>query len=328
MVTVHALGKLARADAHECDTVAVRLVHVCLNLKDKRREVLVERADFLTLGETGRRRRGHIQEVLEERLDTEVGQRGAEEDRREGTGLNALQIEILAGAAQKLDVILQGVPQIVADQRLERRIIDGVNSGFCLARTGNRCRLECHDVVFLTVIDALEFFSAADRPVDRIGIDTELLFQLVQQIIRVAGLKIHLVDKCEDRDTAHGADLEQLARLRLDTLGGVDDHDGRIRRHQRAVGVLREVLMSRGIQNVDAVIRVLELQDRRGNRDAALFLDFHPVGNRMTRILFALYRTGELDCSAVQKEFFRNRCLTGVRVRNDRKRAALGNFFL
>jgi hypothetical protein len=37
--------------------------------------------------------------------------------------------------------------------------------------------------------------------------------------------------------TAQAADLEQLARLRLDALGGVDHHDRRIDRGQRAIGI-------------------------------------------------------------------------------------------
>ena len=61
---------------------------------------------------------------------------------------------------------------------------------------------------------------------------------------------------------AHHTDLEQLSGLRLDTLGTVDYHDGRIRRHQGTVSILREVLMSRCIKDVDAVTPVIELQYR------------------------------------------------------------------
>ena len=62
---------------------------------------------------------------------------------------------------------------------------------------------------------------------------------------------------------AHNADLEQLSRLRLDTLGSVNDHDCGVRCHQGTVGILREILMSRGIQNIDAVPVILELQSRK-----------------------------------------------------------------
>ena len=98
------------------------------------------------------------------------------------------------------------------------------------------------------VIDALELLAAADGPVHGIGLDAKLVFQLVEQVERVLGLAVHLVDKREDRDMAHGADLEQLARLRLDALAAVDDHNGGVRRHKRAVGILREILMARRIE--------------------------------------------------------------------------------
>ena len=48
--------------------------------------------------------------------------------------------------------------------------------------------------------------------------------------------------------------LEQLDGLRLNTLGSVDDHDSGVSRHQGTVGILREILMSRCIQDVDTII--------------------------------------------------------------------------
>ena len=62
--------------------------------------------------------------------------------------------------------------------------------------------------------------------------------------------------------------------------------------------------MSRGIQNVDAIAFILELQNRRGHGNAALLFDLHPVGNRGSTILFSLDRTGLRDSSAVQQELF------------------------
>ena len=56
--------------------------------------------------------------------------------------------------------------------------------------------------------------------------------------------------------------LNSLMVWASNALGGVNDHDGGIRRHQGAVGVLTEVLVARGVQNVDALALVVELQDR------------------------------------------------------------------
>ena len=126
---------------------------------------------------------------------------------------------------------------------------------------------------------------------------------------------------------AQGADLEQLDGLGLNALGGVDDHDRRVRCHQGAVGILREVLMARGVQNVHALACVVELQHRRGDRDAALFLDVHPVGHGVLCALLALDRACLIDGSAVQQQLFGQRRFAGVGVADDRKRPAALDFF-
>ena len=66
-----------------------------------------------------------------------------------------------------------------------------------------------------------------------------------------ATFTIHLVDEGDDRNAAQAADFEKLAGLRLNTLCGVDDHDGRIDRSQRPVGVFREILMPRRVEQVE-----------------------------------------------------------------------------
>ena len=86
--------------------------------------------------------------------------------------------------------------------------------------------------------------------------------------------------------------------------------------------------MARRVQNVDAEAVIFKLEYGRGDRDAALLLDFHPVGNRMACIFLALDRAGELDRSAVQQEFLCNGSFTGIRMRDNRKRPAFFNFIL
>ena len=82
MVYFHAGLELAGYNTHEGDTVTVRLVHVCLDLEDKGREIIVKRADFTGDGLSRQRRSGHLQEMLQEGLYTEVGQSGTEKYRR------------------------------------------------------------------------------------------------------------------------------------------------------------------------------------------------------------------------------------------------------
>jgi hypothetical protein len=47
---------------------------------------------------------------------------------------------------------------------------------------------------------------------------------LVEELEGILALAVHLVDEGDDRHVAQAADLEQLAGLRLDALGGVDHH--------------------------------------------------------------------------------------------------------
>ena len=84
--------------------------------------------------------------------------------------------------------------------------------------------------------------------------------------------------------------------------------------------------MAWGIQNVNALVAVAELQNRRRDRNTALLFNFHPVGDRMTAVLFALHHTGFLNGAAVQQKLLGDGGLAGVRVRNNRKRAPVPNF--
>ena len=56
----HAGGKLARADAHKRNSVTVCLVHVCLNLEYKRREILTKRINFSDIRLARQRRVSHL----------------------------------------------------------------------------------------------------------------------------------------------------------------------------------------------------------------------------------------------------------------------------
>ena len=125
---------------------------------------------------------------------------------------------------------------------------------------------------------------------------------------------------------AHDADFEQLSCLRLHTLGRVNHHDRGIRRHQRPVSILREILMPRRIQDIDAESPVIKLQDRRRYRDTSLFLDLHPVRNRMLCSRLSFDRSRLVDRASIQQELLGQRCFSGIRMGNDRKRPPLFYF--
>ena len=179
----------------------------------------------------------------------------------------------------------------------------------------------------LSVIYSLELLTASDRPVHRVSSYAELLLELVEKVEGIASLTVHLVDEGEDRNIAHRADLEELSRLRLDTLCRVDDHYRRVCRHKSTVGVLREVLVTRGIKNIYAIAVVLELKHRGGDGYTSLLLYLHPVGYRVLVGLLALYRACGLYCASVKQKLLGKSSFTCVGVRDYCKRSSSLSLF-
>ena len=73
--------KLARTDPHECDPVAMHLIHIRLNLENKSREGFRNRIYDACIGSPRKRRCRHLQEIVQEGFHTEVGECGTEKDR-------------------------------------------------------------------------------------------------------------------------------------------------------------------------------------------------------------------------------------------------------
>ena len=330
MVGFHAALELAGADAHEGDAVAVGLVHVGLDLEDEGRELFAAGVYRLPgqAVHTGQRGGGQAEEILQERLDAEVGQRRAEENGAELAAQHLVQIKFLGGTVQQLDLIGELLVQIGGQQLVQCGIAQlGLGLLDLLDAVGAAVAGEGQHLAGVAVEHALELLAAADGPVHGVGLDAQDLFDVLHQLKGVAGLAVHLVDEGEDGDVAQGADLEQLNGLGLNALGGVDDHDGRVRRHQGAVGILREVLMARRVQDVDTLARIVELQHRGGHGNTALLLDVHPVRNGVLGALLALDGTCLVDGSTVQQQLFGQRGLAGVGVADDRKRPTALDFF-
>ena len=153
----------------------------------------------------------------------------------------------------------------------------------------------------------------------------QLLLDLVQQVERILTVTVHLIDEHDHRGLTHTADLHQLTGLRLHTLGNVDHDDDAIHRRQGAEGVLREVLVTRRIQDVDLMIRIIKRHHRRSDRDTTLFLNLHPVGCSGFLDLVRLYRTRHMDCASKQQELLRQGGFTRIRVTDNRKRSSSTN---
>ena len=299
----HALFKPAGANAHKGDAVPMGLVHVGLNLKHKGGETRVKGVHHAVLGLPGQGGAGQLQKALQEGLHAKVGQSGTEKHRGELALLHLLQIKLGACAIQELHIVPQGLIEFLAQTLLHGGIVQGGLGGlhFPLAAVQGKGQ----SLLLFPVIDSLEIPTAADGPVHRIGLNAQLILDFIQQIIGVPGFPVHFVDKGENGNVPHDADLKELPGLGLHALGSVDDHDCGVRRHEGAVGVLREVLVAGGVQNIDAEAFILELHDGRGHRNTALLFNFHPVGDRMAAVLFALDRAGQGNGAAVEQEFFR-----------------------
>ena len=294
--------EFAGADPHECQTVPMRLVHVGLDLKDEGGEIGVEGVHSSLVGNPGQGRGSQLQEGFQEGLDAEVGQRGAEEHRGELTSADGIHVHFAAGGEQ-LHIVDELLGLGFAVQKFGYLGIVQVNlllAGLRLAAdTGEEQKL----TVF-PVIHALEVLAGTDRPVHGVSFNAQLPFHFVQQVEGIFGLPVHLVDEGEDGDVTHGTDFEKFSGLGFDALGSVDNHDGRVSSHQRTVGVFREVLVTRRIQNVDAVAFILELHDGRGDGDTTLLFNLHPVRGGSTGVLLAFDNAGLGDGAAVEQELF------------------------
>ena len=222
------------------------------------------------------------QEVAQERLHAEVGERRAKEDRRELSRAHGIEVELVVRAVEKLDVVHEGAVVLLADELIEGSVAElGLNLGNALGGVGAAVALEGEHVAARAVKDAAERAPIADGPVHRVRPDAEHALDLLHEVEGVARLVVELVHKGEDRDAAQGAHLEELDGLGLHALGAVDHHDGGVGRHERAVSVLGEVLVAGGVEDVHAVSLVGELQHGGRNGDAARLLDVHPVGDRV-----------------------------------------------
>ena len=161
-------------------------------------------------------------------------------------------------------------------------------------------------------------------------IGAALIFQhrldFVEQLDRVADIAVELVDEAHDRRVSQAADVHQRDGAWLDTLAAVENHQRRVHRCQRAVGVFREVLVAGGVEQVDHVLAVGELHHRGGDGDAALLLHFHPVGGGMAVGFARLHRTGNGDRLAHQQQLFGDGGLARIGVRDDGEGTALRDF--
>jgi hypothetical protein len=198
------------------------------------------------------RRRREVEEALEERLDAEVVHGAPEEDGRDVAGEKRRLVEGVP-RLEKLELVLERGVRGRPERRDEIGVVEGhVHRRDALA-LGRVAALVAQERLAPAVVHALEVGSSADRPRDGVAGDPEDALDLVHEVERVLAGAVELVDERDDRDPPHPADLEELDRLRLDALGAVDEHDGRVRGRERAVRVLGEVVVARRVEEVHVV---------------------------------------------------------------------------
>ena len=321
----HAARVLARAQAQKRDPVAVRRIHVGLDLEHEAGERALRRFDD-ALARRARQRSGRVgREGAQQLLDAEVVDGRTEEHRRLLAGQVGGGIETLGRAAHQLRLLHEG-PGLLAEKllrRIARERVDDAILADAAALTGG----VDVDAILDEMVDAAQLAPHADRPGDRGGADAQHALDLVQQLDRRAAVAVELVDEGHDRRIAQPADLHQLDGALLHPLGAVDHHERRVDRGQRAVGVLGEVLVTRGVEQVHDAVAVRELHHRGSDGDAALLLEPHPVGGRMARGLATLDGACHLDRTAEQQQFLGERGLARVGVRDDRKSSSFLYFF-
>ena len=324
MVHFHAALVCARAHPHERDAIAVTRIHVRLDLEHEAAEARLHRLHDACFGGARGRCRRPLDKGIEHFAHTEVAQRGTEENRRELAREIVFLVECMARATHQLNLRLQLIEQI-AEQCRRLRAVDALDPHIVRDAAALPLMVDMNGIG-VEIVEALEAFAAADRPVDRRGLDAQHGLDLVEQFDRLADFAVQLVDEAENRRIAQATHLHQLDGAILHALGRVDDHQHRIDRGQGAIGIFRKILVTGRVEQVHHPVAVRELHHRGSDRDAALLLHRHPVGGRVTAALARLDRARELDRVAEQQQFFGDRGLARIRVRDDREGAAPGNF--
>ena len=319
----HAALEVARGDAHEGDAVAVRRVHVGLDLEDHAAELrLVGLHRALRSPRAVARRRRQVDQRVEHLAHAEVVDRRAEEHRRLA-GRRGTASRSNGGAASRTSSISSLGLLVLACRSARRR-------PGCRGRRGSRRRRGRGPRPARTRASArsrrsITPWKTLPMPTGQVKGTTAMPSSRSISSISASGSctsRSILLTKVRIGVLRARQTCEQPPRLRLDAVGRVDHHQRRVDRGQHAVGVFGEVLVAGRVEQVDDAVAVLHLHHRRGDRDAALLLDLHPVGGGVARGLARLHRAGDLDRAGEQQQLLGQRGLARVGVGNDGEGAA------
>jgi hypothetical protein len=213
------------------------------------------------------------------------------------------------------------VRERIAEALRVRGIVDALDD-LLVVHAPVLARLEDAHLVVADVEDAGEALAHAHRPRERHRRHAQDLLDLVQHRERLLALAVQLVDEGDDGRIARPADFQQRMVCASTPFTESITIKRRVHRRQHAVGVFREVLVARRVEQVDDVAAELDLHDGARDRDAALLLDLHPVAGGVAGGLSRLHAARDVDGPREEEELLGEGGLPGVRVRDDREGAA------
>ena len=178
------------------------------------------------------------------------------------------------------------------------------------------------------VDQAAEVLLGAHRQLHRHRLRAEAILDLLDDAQEVRAGAVHLVDEDDARHLVAVGLPPHGLRLRLDARGAAEHHHGAVEHAQRALHFDGEVDVSRGVDDVDAVLVVLRVHAAPktgggGGRDgdAAFLLLLHPVHDRGAVVDFAdLVRE-----AGVEEDALGGGGLAGVHMGDDADVAVAGD---
>ena len=180
--------------------------------------------------------------------------------------------------------------------------------------------------IFGNRIHALEQLTHANGERKGGDLDFQNAFDFIEQVKHVAAIQVHLVDERDDGRMAHAAHIHELDGLLFYTVHAIDKHEGCVDSGQGAVGVFAEVLVPRGIHQVEHATFEREIQHGTRNRNTTLLFNLHPVTHRVAAVCLGAHVARFANHVSVPQELFGDGGLTRVRVADNSKSAAFFDF--
>src|ERR1700722_1829621 len=318
MMKIFVAFELPTANPKEGYPVPVFGIQVGMDLKDKPAKLILIHIQMSRRRLPAPRSRRNPDKSVQHLPDSEIVDRAAKKYRCYLPGQIVTDIQLPMNPIHQLDILPQHHSIFIAQPVIQQRTFQLVDPyRILIGRLGIGRKKK--EVLIIQIIDPLEILPAVDRPGHRMKLDSQLFFDLLQQVEPVLAIPVHLIDKDDHRRVAHPANFHQPPGLRLYSIDAINDKDDAVYCRQGTKGVFGKILVTGCIQQVDQHPFILEAHDRGRHRDPALPLDLHEIAGRMLLDLITFYRAGRLDGAAKQEEFLGQGSLTRIRVGNDRK---------